>query len=316
MPIRSRDFLETSEGLVFAVLVDEPEEGRSLCFLRYVRDEDGLRKMATGEANSLLATRFPHYLFHSKKRDASLHGVYEDRVSIHHQASPRLTEIINSKSPDPLETKLAFVCKLLTEGGLMLSDLGVTGSLLIGAQTPHSDIDVVVYGRKQFIMLRRKLERAINQSTLDPLTEEQWKDSYERRGCSLSFSEYIWHEKRKYNKVLVSGTKVDFSLVSDAGYEADQSYRKTGFQQVTAKVTDDKHAFDHPSIYRIRHHEIEEICCFTPTFTGQVKVGETIVAQGMVEESLSGARRLVIGSSREAPGEFIKILAGKACAHS
>jgi predicted nucleotidyltransferase len=245
-----------------------------------------------------------------------LHGVYEDRVSVHHQASPRLTDILNSKSPDPLETKLAFVCKLLTEEGLIISDLGITGSLLIGAQTPRSDIDVVVYGRKQFTVLRMILERAINQGILDPLTEAQWKDSYDRRGCSLSLSEYIWHEKRKYNKVLVSGTKVDFGLVSDAGYEADQSYRKTGFQQVTAEITDDKHAFDHPSIYRILHHEIEEICCFTPTFTGQARVGEIVVAEGMVEESLSGSRRLVIGSSREAPGEFIKVLAPKACARS
>ncbi|MEE2766336.1 MAG: nucleotidyltransferase domain-containing protein [Pseudomonadota bacterium] len=308
MPIRSRDFLETSEGLVFAVLVDETEEGRSLCFLRYIRNGDGLRKVETKEANGLLAARFPHYLFHSKRRDASLHGVPEDRVSVHHQPSNRLTEIITKKTPDLLENKLAFVCKLLTEGGLLVSDLGVTGSLLIGAQNPRSDIDVVIYGRNQFIVLRRTLERAIHQGTLDPLTKAQWKDSYERRGCSLSLNEYIWHEKRKYNKALISGTKIDFGLVSEAGYDTEQSYRKTGFQQVTAEVTDDQHAFDHPSIYRIRHHEIEEICCFTPTFTGQARVGETVLAEGIVEESVSGTRRLVIGSSREAPGEYIKVL--------
>jgi len=40
----AKDFIETAEGLVFAVVASGIEQGKVLCFLRYVRKSTGLEK--------------------------------------------------------------------------------------------------------------------------------------------------------------------------------------------------------------------------------------------------------------------------------
>lgn len=308
MEIRCKDFIETPEGLIFAVLVDEMEQGRHLCFLRYLRTATGYQKVATDEANQLLSLNYPQYHYHSRKRDADLHGVPKNAVKKHYQPARRFATIVSGKRCCPLENTLGYVANLLEYGGLKPSEIGVTGSLLIGAQTIHSDIDLVVYGRDNFSRLRSIVQQAITEKTLDPLSEVLWKESYQRRACSLTLNEYLWHEKRKHNKASFSDTKIDFSLVSEPGYEALQPFRKIKTAKITAPVTDARYAFDHPACYQIDHPEISEIASFTPTYTGQAVTGETVVASGMLEESDCGLRRLVVGSSREAPGEYIKVI--------
>lgn len=309
MPIRSKDFVETREGLIFAVLVDGTEDGRYLCFLRYLRIESGYLKLDTAEANRLLAAGFSRYLFHSQTRDADLHAVPPEDIIRHHRPVERLRQIIRTGPRDPIERKLVTVAKLLERNGVSPAQVGITGSLLIGAQTPSSDIDLVIYGRADFHRVREIIRQAVLNETLDPLDEAQWLEAYRRRGCSLSFGEYLWHEKRKFNKASWSGTKIDFSLNSgDPDPQSEVRHRKIKPAEITALITDDRRAFDHPAVYRISHPEIHAIASFTPTFAGQAISGETINARGMLEESDSRTRRLLIGSSREAPGEYIKVV--------
>ena len=42
----------------------------------------------------------------------------------------------------------------------------------------------------------------------------------------------------------------------------------------------------------------------------QVETGEWVEIRGMLEEAENGARRIVVGSSREARGEYIKVIDG------
>ncbi|MCI0733688.1 MAG: hypothetical protein L0Y38_07690 [Methylococcaceae bacterium] len=308
MEIRSKDFIETAEGLVFAVLVGGTEGGRYLCFLRYIKTETGYRKVETAEATRLLAAEFPRYRFHSLKRDADLHGVPRDNIIRHHRPVRRLREIVSAECRDPIESKLASFARMLEANGLCLDHFGVTGSLLIGAQTARSDIDLVIYERSHFNRLREIVRQGVHHASLEALGKEQWRETYLRRGCSLSLEEYLWHERRKHNKASWSGTKIDFSLVSDDTDPEGHSYRKIENTEIIAEVTDARCAFDHPARYRVSHPEIREIASFTPTFAGQALAGETVIARGMLEESKRGLRRLVVGSSREAPGEYIKVL--------
>ncbi|MGH8549338.1 MAG: hypothetical protein ACRERS_07920 [Methylococcales bacterium] len=308
MQIRGKDFIETPEGLIFAVLVDGTEDDRQLCFLRYIKTGSGYRKLETEEANRLLAADFPHYRFHSRQRDADLHGVPRDKIIRHHRPIQRLQEIVSAGRRDPIESKLASIAALLENSGLSLAHVGVTGSLLVGAQTARSDIDLVIYGRDNFRRLRDIVRQAILNKNLDPLGDAQWFEAYRRRGCSLSLDEYLWHERRKLNKASLSGTKIDFSLVSDDSDPERHRYRKIELAEIIAVVTDARLAFDHPACYRVSHPEIHEIASFTPTFAGQAFAGETVIARGMLEESECGTRRLVTGSSREARGEYIKVV--------
>lgn len=310
-----KDFIETGEGLVFAVVQAgiELSDGKNkvLCFLRYIRsdrDAGRLRKLETSAANDYLKEHYPSYLHHSLILDTDLHAVEINRIHQHYQPKNRLQQLIYQPSLDKVERDCYDLCRLYADAGADLTKIGVTGSLLIGSQGVGSDIDIVVYDRELFHFLRTITGRLIGQAKLSPLHPDDWREAYDRRACSLSFEEYLWHEQRKFNKAMVNGRKFDLSFVG--GDKADEitPYHKLGAMALEAKVTDADLAFDYPAEYKIDHPHIAAVVSFTATYNGQALAGEKILVSGLLEESEDGAQRIVVGSSREAPGEFIKVV--------
>ena len=59
----------------------------------------------------------------------------------------------------------------------------------------------------------------------------------------------------------------------------------------------------------IKHNSIKEVISYTATYIGQAKKGEKIEAAGFIEEDKDGVRRLLVGTSREAEEEYIRIVA-------
>jgi len=72
-------------------------------------------------------------------------------------------------------------------------------------------------------------------------------------------------------------------------------------------VRDATLSFDNPAIYEVGHEEIKRVLSFTHTYSGQALAGETIEAQGVCEEH-GDELWLVVGTTREARGEFIRSL--------
>ena len=305
-----RDFVETREGLFFAVVACGTEEERVPGLLRYVRQGGAFRKLATPEADELLRRACPEYLFHSSLRDVDLHGVPLSRICRHHRPRIRAAALAGSRDPDPLERKAARVLRLFAGAGIPTAFLGVTGSLLLGAHTEASDIDVVVYDRAHFHTARETIRAATARGDLDPMNEDLWEDAFARRACSLSLEEYVWHERRKHNKCVIGGTKVDVSLVTCDAADDLVGWRKVAQAEIRAEVRDDGAAFDYPARFGVAHPEVSEVVAYTNTFTGQARRGETILARGWKERSGGGDVRLVVGTSREAGGEFIRVLRG------
>ncbi len=305
MSFQLRDFIETTEGLVFAVVDGAVEDGKVLCFLRY----GPYGKLNTAAANALLRASYPCYLHHSARMDAVIHAVPVERIHRHHQPRERLLEILAHPTQDAIEGKLLRLLKLLMDGGLALDSFGVTGSLLLGCQTLDSDIDMVIYGRDNFFRALARVRELVKAGLLDELDAVAWRDTYERRGCELSFEEYLWHEGRKGNKGVIEGTKFDLALNVETSEDEPQSaWFKTGPALISGRVLDDARTFDYPARYPIDHPEIAEVLSFSHTYVGQAKTGETIEVAGNVETSGKGRKRIVVGSSREALGEFIRVL--------
>jgi hypothetical protein len=285
------------------------EQDRILAFLRYVRQKDRLLKLATPEAAGLIRSKYPEYVFHSVERDVELHGIREDRIGRHYRARARALRIaeLPASPADPLEARAWRVLGRFIEARVPIGSMGVTGSLLVGTQTSRSDIDLVFYDRKDFEKAREIVRRATMAGEFGTMDAELWRDAYERRNCGLSLGEYVWHERRKHNKLVIDGTKVDISLVIPEPQPAKR-WRKLSRVGIRAEVTRDAGAFDYPARFGIRHPEISEIVSYTNTFAGQARRGETVLARGWVEESESGDLRLLVGTSREADGEFIKVV--------
>lgn len=310
-PPRPRDFLETAEGLVFAVVAEGVEDGRALCCLRYRREAGAWRKLADGEAQALLASAYPQYLYYSQRCDAPLHGVPLDAVRVHHQPRRRLAALMAVvQGGDAMEERLRRLLCLLVAAGADWRAMGVTGSVLIGAQRPDSDFDLVVYGRDAFFRARQAVADLLASGGLQGLSEALWRETYQRRGCcELAFDEYLRHERRKYNKAAFEGSKFDITLTGDAEETVASSYRKCGEAVITARVLDADAAFDHPARYGLEHPDISEALSFTHTYAGQARLGETVEIAGQVEQSEDGRRRIIVGSrGRGAQGEYIRVL--------
>ena len=306
--ILSKDFIETEEGLVFAVVVSGVEQEKVLAFLRYVKQDGQWLKLNTAQANQLLKERYFSYLHYSKDLDAHLHAVSIDSISKHHHPRKRLQELIEADTLDLIEKDLLCLVDLLKQNNVDLSQIGVTGSILIGAQQPSSDIDLVCYSRATFHECRQITRQLIKENKLQELHEQDWQDSYDRRSCDLSYTEYVWHERRKYNKATINGRKFDLNFISDSESLHPISYEKICNIVLQCRVIDDEYTFDYPAVFKIDHHELDAVVCFTATYTGQAVKGELIEVSGQIERSSMGVKRIVVGSSREANGEYIKVI--------
>ncbi|TSA01113.1 MAG: hypothetical protein D4R76_10240 [Methylococcus sp.] len=307
---RTRDFIETQEGLVFAVVDPTMEAGRVLCALRYQRHGGGFRKLSTREAEDLLEREAPGYRFLSRRCAAPLHGVPLEKMVHHHQAKERVKALLNSAPKDPVEAAAIACLTLFAAEGIPLEPLGFSGSLLLGAQGPDSDIDIVTYDRTLFRRLQALLLKAIEDGRMDALDAAAWQDSYARRGCALAFEDYRWHEVRKANKALMMGIKLDITLVDPSSEAPMNGAQKKGVVRIDATVIDAEGGFDTPARFVIDHPKIKEILVFSHTYVGQAKTGETVRVQGQRETDDQGKERLIVGSDREALGEYLMVMDG------
>jgi predicted nucleotidyltransferase len=303
-----KDFIETAEGLIFAVVTADLEDHRVLSFLRYRRTPGGCQKLSTRDADELLNSRYPHYIHYSKARDVTLHGVPHDLVAVHHQPRQRLREILLRAPCDGIEQKLQRLTALFAEQGLDTGEMGVTGSLLIGAQSKGSDIDLTFYRREAFNKARKIVKSLLQKQLLQPLDDALWRDAYERRGCSLTFDEYLWHEARKYNKAAIDQTKFDISLLTPERWQDLLGYKKLKRCSLESLIADDQHSFDYPARYILDHPSVKEAICYTATYVGQAARGEQVAIRGQLEISAVGHLRIVIGSNREAADDYIKVI--------
>jgi len=305
----AKDFIETADGLILAVVASGLEEGKALCFLRYALINNRWQKQSTESANALLKQYHPKYLHFSTALDVELHAVAIADIHKHHQPKQRLQALLLNKPSDAVEQDLQILCQLLSAHGLDLHKLGITGSVLVGLQNSSSDLDLICYGRDVFQQCRAIVRELVQSKQLHNLTEQDWQESYQRRSCALSYQEYVWHEQRKFNKGIVNSRKFDLNFIDHSAEPVEPvQYQKQGAIQLQCRVVDDSRGFDYPAEFVVDAPDIDVVLSFTATYTGQAFNGELIDVAGQLEVSDQGQKRIVVGVTREAAGEYIKVV--------
>lgn len=297
---RLRDFIITKDDWIFAV-ADYCHDNGIRSILRYVPDPQGTR----GINKKYRKLDFDDAFTYMKK-------VRPDWVSdVHIVPWDSVKEILSPEKKLPLimkrNEKVKAIVKKLQEQ-IPSEKMGVTGSLLPGLEIESSDIDFIVYGGSWF-MARDIIER--EKKKRHPITEisdDMWKDIYKKRNPEISFDEFLLHEIRKGNRGMIGGTYFDLLYVRDW---KDLAPCIRGMDSVIrtieATVTNADFAFDSPAIYKIDHPEISYVLSYTHTYAGQALEGERIEARGMVE-IVGDIKRLVVGTTREPKGEWIRSL--------
>lgn len=279
MQINHRDFIE-KDSKFYAVLSTNP----LICSLRYIKT-DGIIKKVDGGI----------FIFNDVG-DVKIFSARE-----------RLREIIKHQS-DAYEKDVYDLAKFLSNF-VSIKDLGVSGSGLIKCYRDDSDIDFVVYGRKNFEIARNAIKQSIlNNGIIKDLNPEQWKGVYEKRifGNELTYDEFLWHEKRKFNKGTINNRKFDLLLSDDV--KINLNFKKIKKIKKTGRVIK-ADPFSYPAYYEIiNNKEISKILCWTHTYIGQAFEGEDIEVSGMLEENSDGDEIIIVGTSRKAIGEYIKVI--------
>ncbi|WP_423792127.1 nucleotidyltransferase domain-containing protein [Methanocaldococcus indicus] len=325
--MRIRDFIECEKGMFFAVNTYNHPKNKIYAFLRYVPKElatfNGIvRKINnkeyvkipnSSEAYKFLKENFPEYLNYDKNLDTLMICVPKEKIKNVYYPHYRLLEIIEEPK-NKLEEKCRKLAITLEDYGVNINSMGVTGSLLINLSSDSSDIDFVVYGN-EFNKARNALKEAIEDNKIEALDYNFWKKAYEKRikDNSLTLEEFIFHEKRKFNRGVIDNTMFDLLYVryyKDIK-EENKTYKKLGYIEIEGKVLDDKFIFDNPAIYKIEcynNKDIKEIAVFTHTYAGQCFKDEEFIARGILESVNNDEyKRLLIGSSREAINEYLKV---------
>jgi predicted nucleotidyltransferase len=300
MKTRIRDFLKTKEDWIFAV-ADYAHPKGIRCLLRYVPDHSGdrtvggitYRKLDFDDSFEFLRQTRPEYV-------QDLHVVPEKDVRKFYKPEQRLPKVAE------YDVRVNKIVTILKEGGIPLDRMGISGSMLLGLQNQSSDIDFVVYG-PDWWKARDLIEDAKSDGQVQDLDEEMWRKIYSKRSPEISFEEFVAHEARKGNRGVLDNTYFDLLFTRDwSQIEPSLPGKVIGRCSIVADVIDAEFAYDNPAIFKL-DHEIGEIHCYTHTYAGQALPGERIEANGVLEETNAGLR-LVVGTTREARGEWIRSL--------
>ncbi len=334
MRARPRDFIHTTDDLFFATTTYLHPDDRIISFLRYIPDQDGDRslnnkrysKVDSNQAYEYLRNSFPEYLFDCEITNVEMMGVPTENVEKILQPIDRLRDIIKAQKRDKLLDKVVKLAETFREHtGISYGKMGISGSILPGLYNPDvSDIDFVIYGLKNHREVMKAFENIKKENgILKGIEGEYWKKLYKKRikDSSLTYEEFRWYENRKHNRGILDGTLFDILQTRDwdeiHGSYAAIRYEPMGIIEIDCTVTDALAAFDNPAVYKVDDVEIikgpkvpiTELASYTHTYAGQAREGERITARGKLEKVIGQNinYRLVVGTTRESIGEFIKL---------
>jgi len=308
MTVRIRDFVITKQDWIFSVVCYDLGEEEVKCLLRYVPDDRGervaergrYRKLDFEEAYVFLDRHCPEYV----------------KCGIQVVPKADIIEILRPEDELPLiaeREEPARTIFAILEKRIPSDRIGITGSYLCGLNSANSDLDFVLYGLPNFNRAREVIEAAVEEGILVELNDAMWQRIYIKRQPELSYNCFVAHEQRKKNRGAIGDTYLDILYTRDReeikqldmiNYEIGE---RGGYATIKAEVKDASFSFDNPAIYEVEHPEISKVLSFTHTYAGQALAGEKIEARGVIERT-KHELRLVVGTTRDAKGEWIRSL--------
>ncbi|MCS7139725.1 MAG: nucleotidyltransferase domain-containing protein [Candidatus Nezhaarchaeota archaeon] len=339
---RDRDYIETLEGLFFTVVGNVHPRDSVIAYLKYIPSPEG--EWGSGNRRfkralpyytvpmlldtiSYLKQYSPYYVKFLEELGVEMSTVSTNRIREHYKPEERLQKIIE-KPRDQLEGMVAELAKLITdEAGVFMSDLGVTGSILINIHRPFSDIDLVIYGKENALRVKEALLRLYHapRKDISALPHNRLAELLERRQrlFHLSKRDAEIISSRKWNRGLFKGKEFSIHPVKKE-HEVSEvfgefKYKPLGLATIRGVVVDSRDSLFMPSRWRIevlgfyegnRVEGLTELCSYEGLYMGIVDEGEEFEARGKVEavfkrEGLSHYR-LLIGSPEARGMDYVK----------
>jgi len=329
--VRDGDIIVTKHNFIFYTFGYEHLESRILAFLKYVPEEYAQkfdvewldvrwrfkdvcllrpRELFSSKNYKKLVetfkTYFPEYIYYSEPLGKWLISVPKRLIKQVFVPSECLHSLLKKKTWDHLEeTAVKLVKELSSESGISLNFFGIHGSISLGMHHEGSDIDLAVYGAKNFRNVRKTLMKL------------------EKVG-RIALSRTSFYEKRRLN----TGYYNDMRFVINAiRLPSEINQRKLIYKPITeikalCKVINDDESMFRPAIYGVRvidifsgpteyANSISEVVSMIGLFRGIAYKGDLITVKGLLEQVQSGQEkwfRIVVGSGLS--DEYIEIKGG------
>jgi uncharacterized protein len=325
-------YLETHEGLFFAVKGSEHPPDRFIAVLRYAPDPGGSRSKGGvayrrmyhfAEQEQWIRSSCPDFLAYDSVFQIVLQSVPRSRILRVYDPRLRLQEMMQMPGK-PIEKDAADFAALLQEPARVpRSAIGITGSLLIGLDTENSDLDVSVFGAPDCFKVYEALKKLLDSEShqdLRRLDIDELKDLYHEREADTqepSFDEFAALERNKICQGHFRGRPYFIRFIKEANTAAaygSARYTPVGRATITATVARDQDAIFTPCRYFLSDVQVlegpavqvSEIVSFRGRFCEQAWKGDAVKAAGMLEriENSRGEirHRLLLGNS---PSDYL-----------
>ena len=289
-------FIITKDGLIFEVKGVVHPRDRVIAYLRYVPTPSGYQKVYDlGEREAYLQKNYASYLWFSEPHGRIVQSVPNDRIGSILNPVDCLRNLRDrtDKVSDLERASVDLVERLVTSTGIEWSDIGVTGSQLVGVAKSDSDIDLVVFGLNPCRKFHTGLSKNIDtiegvERYTGPLLDEhvsfRWgahtglrsilREIEQAKVLQGLFNEYHFF-------VRLVKTPADFDQVY-----GDVSFQMRGQQLVSGRVIGDNDSIFTPCEYLVECDGIPDLMrlvSYRGRFTEQVSRGASFEAQGRLE---------------------------------
>ena len=293
------DYIETAEGLFFAVKGVHHPPGLTIAYLRYMPNPQGERVRNgirydrlydLGHTEDILKQNYPQYLNRIEKKSLTLQSVPSEYISRRYDPRERLREIRENPVGD-LQKTIVKLAESLQSKGVSSMAMGVSGSLLIDLAGSDSDVDIIVYGmengRKAYETLkelRRETDwiTAYDEENMTSVVRSRWADS------GLDLKKLGSSEIQKILHGRVDSRDYFFRLLKlPQEVEIEDHSRPLSVVKLIARITDAEGAIYAPCSYSIKDCEYLEshglpiathLLSYRGKFTEQAEKGDLVEA--------------------------------------
>jgi hypothetical protein len=184
---------------------------------------------------------FPNYVYFCPFREKDVISAPLSSIKKVFVPKERLCFLIELKRKDSLQKMtLDFINLLSGESGIAIEDFGVHGSVALGMHTPKSDIDVVVYGSRNFRRLEMTINKLVEAGTLSYVFNNRLDAARRFKGRFLNRI-FMYNAIRKPEEVNSKYGEFKYSPLAPVKFQCT--------------VKNDDEAMFRPAIYKIEDYK-------------------------------------------------------------
>lgn len=296
-------FVITLDNLIFEIKGVVHPRDRVIAYLRYVPNTSGTSDLDTGytkvyaldKRETYLQRNYPSYLWFSETHGRVVQSVPNDRIKSMFDPVDFLTNLrdCTNKVSDLEQASVDLAENLVKVTGIEWSDIGITGSQLVGIARKDSDIDLVVYGsdacRKFYSNLSKKIASIMGVeryagSLLDEHVSFRWGEHESLKSIFREIErtkvlQGLFEEYHFFVRLVKTPDDLDYVY-------SDISFQMRGQQIVSGNVVDNSDFIFTPCEYLVECDDapnLRKLVSYRGRFTEQISKDMSFEARGRLE---------------------------------